>query len=223
MSLPRGPSRPPRDRAVAPDEAPGWERGLAWAVRVAVLAMAIFHGATNDLLLVGYCMLALGVLLVPPVLARTSGANVPVEIELVLVILLVTDMVLGKWFGLYEHLVYWDKVLHLGNSVLLGFLGFLLLFVLRTTGRLRVSGPIAILLTAWLTLGLGATWEIGEFAMDRVFGTATQGSPNMPALDDTMWDLILDTVGGFAGGVVGVGYLRASSRARRVARWFQQS
>jgi hypothetical protein len=202
------------------DEVPRWERGLAWAVRAALIAMAVFHAVTGDYLLVGYCLLALGILLVPPMLARSSGANVPVELELVVVVLVVADMILGKWFGLYDRLVYWDKVLHLGESGLLGFLGFLVLFVLRSTGRLRVSVGISIAIATWLTLGLGAAWEIGEYAMDQIFGTATQGSPVALPLDDTMWDLIFDAIGGFVGGSLGVVYLHRSARARRVARWF---
>lgn len=198
-----------------------WERLLAWAARLALLAMAARHLASGEILLVGYCLLALGLVLVPPLLARTSGANIPVELELALIILILTDMILGKWLGLYERIVYWDKVLHIGNSVLLGFMGFLLLFVLRSTGRLRVSTPISILLAAWLTLGLGAAWEIGEYAMDRAFDVVTQGSPNMRPLDDTMWDLILDVLGGVVGGGIGVVYLQRSARAKRVAGWFQ--
>lgn len=196
---------------------------LAWGIRALVLAMAGYHVAIGDPLLVAYCVAALAILLIPPLLARTSAANLPVEIEIALVVLLSTDMILGKWLGLYERIVYWDKVLHLGNSVLLGFLGFLLLFVLRATGRLRVSAPLAVGLTVWLTLGLGAAWEIGEYTTDRIFGAHTQGSPNMPPLDDTMWDLILDACGGLVGGAIGVAYLKRSSRARRVGHWFENA
>lgn len=207
--------------AGATGDTPRWERRLAWAMRIALIAMATYHAAIGDLLLVGYCVLALAVLLVPPLLARTSAANVPVELEIALVVLLATDMILGKWLGLYHRIGYWDKVLHLGNSVLLGFLGFLLLFVARATGRLRVSAPIAIIVTASLALALGAAWEIAEYAMDGLLGASTQGSPNMSPLDDTMWDLILDALGGLAGGAAGVVYLRRSTRARRIAHWFQ--
>lgn len=203
------------------DAAARWEHAVAWAMRAALLGMAIYRAISGEFLLVGYCLLALGALLAPSILARNNEVNVPVELEVVLLVLLFTDMVLGKWLGLYERIVYWDKVLHLGNSVLLGFLGFLLLFLLRTTGRLRASRVTAIVLTTWLTLGLGAAWEIGEFTMDRAFGTRTQGSPTMPPLEDTMWDLILDAIGGLAGGVVAVAYLHRSARARRVSRWFE--
>ena len=183
--------------------------------------MAIYHAVIGDFVLVGYCAAAFALMLVPPILARTSHANIPVELELVLIVLLVMDLILGKWLGLYDKIVYFDKVLHLGDSAMLATLGFLCLFVLRTTGRLQVGAAAAVGITVWLTLGLGAAWEIGEYTVDQIFGTYTQGSPNMPPIDDTMWDLILDGVGGLVGGVLGVAYLHRSSRARRVSHWFE--
>jgi len=50
---------------------------------------------------------------------------------------------------------------------------------------------------------------------------SAQGSPTMAPLDDTMWDLILNALGGLGGGAAGVLYLRRSTRAARVAHWFQ--
>lgn len=47
-----------------------------------------------------------------------------------------------------------------------------------------------------LTLALGAFWEIMEFASDQILATSYQHG-----LDDTMWDLITDLVGG---GIIGV-------------------
>ena len=61
-----------------------WERVLAWSLRAALVAMAIYHAVIGDLVLVGYSALAFAVLLVPPILARTSHANIPVELEIVL-------------------------------------------------------------------------------------------------------------------------------------------
>lgn len=197
-----------------------FERILAWWLRAAVLATAVWHAMSGDAVLFLFCVLGLAVLLIPPALARNSGANVPVELELGFLVLLVTDMTLGKVAHLYARLAWWDKALHLGNSLILAFLGFLVLYVLRTTDRVRCSASMAVLLTAWLTLGLGAAWEILEFGADELLGTAAQGSPVMASLRDTMWDLVLDLAGGVLGGVLGIAYVQRSRRARRVARWF---
>ncbi|MEA3247304.1 MAG: hypothetical protein U9Q74_14215, partial [Gemmatimonadota bacterium] len=40
-----------------------------------------------------------------------------------------------------------------------------------------------------------------------------QGSPLLSPLDDTMWDLILDGVGGALGGLAGSTYIRRSRRS----------
>jgi len=49
----------------------------------------------------------------------------------------------------------------------------------------------------------GVFWEIFEFSLDQIFGTNTQRS----GLVDTMWDLIVDTIGGFAAAVTGYFFL----------------
>lgn len=71
----------------------------------------------------------------PAWMARSSAVNLPVELEIVLLWWLVADMTLGRLAGLYDTSAWFDKALHLGNSVLLGMLGFLAVYVLHFTGR----------------------------------------------------------------------------------------
>lgn len=63
------------------------------------------------------------------------------------------------------------------------------------------------------TLGIGALWEIVEYATDLMFHQGAQGSPLLSPLDDTMWNLILDGIGGAGGGLAGSMYLRHSRRS----------
>ena len=51
---------------------------------------------------------------------------------------------------------------------------------------------------------IGALWEIFEFAMDQVFGLNMQKT----GLVDTMWDLIVDTLGAGLGATAGFFYLK---------------
>ena len=67
-----------------------------------------------------------------------------------------------------------------------------------------------------VTLGLGALWEIGEYGVDQILGRATQGSPRMSALDDTMVDLIMDGLGGVLGAIFGPLYIRYARRGPAV-------
>jgi len=62
------------------------------------------------------------------------------------------------------------------------------------------------------SVGIGALWEIFEFPMDRIFATNMQkpmlGDPSGPT--DTMWDLIVDTVGAAAIALMGYRYLKTT-------------
>lgn len=163
------------------------------------------------------CAAVIAVLVAPPLLARTSRANMPVEIELAALWGAVSDMTLGRLAGLYGGTVWFDKVLHFGNSVLVGLLAFLIVYSLQFTGRLRTSAVVNGLIILLLSLGIGAVWEIAEYVADLAFQEGAQGSPTLGPLDDTMWDLILDGSGGMLGAFLGPLYMRWSGRtARRI-------
>lgn len=192
-----------------------WEIRLAWLLRGAIMATALAHIAGGDLLYAVFCVAAVAIAMVPAVLARSSVGNLPVSVELVLLWIVAADMTLGQLAGLYMSIPWYDKALHLGSSALLGMVAFLAVYMLHFIGRSRIHPWIdgaAILL---LTLGLGAFWEIGEYTIDHLLGRATQGAPGMPALDDTMWDLILDGAGGLLGALLGPLYMRHSRESRR--------
>ena len=157
-----------------------------------------------------FCIVSILLVAVPAYLARTSKANLPVELELILLWFLVADNTLGRLASLYGT-AWFDKALHLGNS---GFIGFLVVYVLLFTARLRTSPWFNGVLILLVTLGIGALWEIVEYGLDAVVHQGAQGSPIMAPLDDTMWDLILDGAGGAAGAIFGSTYIQLSNRSR---------
>jgi hypothetical protein len=182
--------------------------------RAAIFATAVGQVTAGDPYYGGFCLVALSITLIPSILARRFDTGVPLEIELALLWLMVTDMTLGNWLGLYARLPWYDKVLHLSSSTLIGVIGFLVVYVLHLTGRIRFHPWLDGLAILLVTLGVGGVWEIGEYAVDRLFGRATQGSPGLDALDDTMIDLILDALGGVIGAVAGAWYIHSSKRSR---------
>lgn len=195
-----------------------WEIRVAWALRALIAATATAHVVQGRFLYAALCAAVIAVLAAPPLLARTSLGNLPVELELAALWGAVADMTLGRLLGLYSGTAWFDKVLHFGNSLLIGILAFLIVYALQLTGRLRTSAVANAFAIVLLALGVGALWEIAEYAADAVFGQGAQGSPVMAPLDDTMWDLILDGVGGAVGGTLGAAYIRFSTRtARRFA------
>ncbi len=187
-------------------------------LRAAILLTAVAVMLRGDVLYGLFCLVALGLALVPAALARSHHARAPVELELALLLLMVTDMTLGNLLGLYLRLPWFDKVLHLGTSILIGLIAFLAVYVLHVTGRIRFRRWLdgaAILL---LTLGIGALWEIAEYAVDGLLGRSAQSAPGMSAIDDTMIDLIVDAIGGAVAAVLGPLYMKHSARSRERVR-----
>lgn len=191
-----------------------WEIVVIWCLRAAVLVTGAVFIARGEWIMGGFCAIAVLVAIIPTLAARTPNLTWPLEVEVALLWLLMCHLVPGILFGLYDRIVWFDKVLHLGDSVVIGFVGFMAVYaahVLRDGRRHPVLDGVAILIA---TLGLGALWEIGEFAADQLFGRHTQGSPTMPPLVDTMWDLILDGTGGVIAAVLGALYIHRSRRSR---------
>ena len=211
MSEQREPSR------LDPGSAHAWEIWLAWLFRLLIVATGVIHVLQGKYTYALLCAAVIALLVAPPLLARTSRANMPVELELVSLWAAVSDMTLGRLAGLYVGTAWFDKILHFGNSLLIGLLAFLIIYALQFTGRLRTSAIVNVLIIVLLSLGIGAVWEIAEYVADLAFKEGAQGSPIMGGLDDTIWDLILDGGGGMLGAFLGSFYLRWSKRtARRI-------
>lgn len=189
-----------------------WEIRGAWLLRLFIVLTAISHFVGGEYLYGLLCLIVIGVLVAPPLLAGSSRANVPIEIELAALWGAVGDMTLGRLLGLYSNTAWFDKALHFGNSGIIGVLAFLVIYALRFTGRLRTSIAVNGLVIVLLALGVGALWEIIEYVADLTFQQGAQGSPVMDPLDDTMWDLILDGGGGLLGALLGTPYMHWSGR-----------
>lgn len=192
---------------------PRWETVAAWVLRGAILATAVGHFFVGEGIYGLITLTALGLLMVPSFVR--PRVQVPLELELVLMIFLVADLGLGGLLHLYDRLTYFDKYLHLQNAVLLGLLAFFFVYGLHITGRLRTSAVVSGILILLITVGIGGIWEIGEWLSDKLFALGSQGSPNLSPIDDTMWDMLLDGIGGLAGAVFGALYMRFSRRNRR--------
>lgn len=203
-------------------ELPLWEIRVAWGLRTLILAMALWHVINGAYLYSLLCAAAIGLMLVPAYLARSNYASIPFEVELVFLWWLVADMSLGRLFSLYDTSRWFDKALHLSNSILLGIVGFLVVYVLHFTGRLNATHTVCGILVVIITLGVGALWEIAEYLSDFAFGLGAQGSPLQTPLDDTMWDLILDGLGGGLGAVLGPLYMPSKRNRSRYATFASQ-
>lgn len=164
--------------------------------------------------------------LLPLILGRRFRVFIPPEFEVLAVVFLFASLFLGEVRGYYLRFWWWDIALHTASGFLLGILGFLLVHILNETEELEVHmRPRFVALFAFMfAVGLGALWEIFEYSMDVFFGTdmqkAMRGDPS--GLTDTMWDLIVDTVGAAVISALGFGYLKTQGNESFLEQWIDR-
>ena len=73
-----------------------WEIRVAWALRGLIAVTATVHLVQGRYLYAALCAAVIAVLVAPPLLARTSLGNLPVELELAALWGAVGDMTLGS-------------------------------------------------------------------------------------------------------------------------------
>jgi uncharacterized membrane protein YjdF len=157
-----------------------------------------------------------------PALSRRLSVEIPSEIELTAVLFIFATLFLGEVRDWYERYWWWDAALHTGSGLLLGMLGFIIVYVLNEDEAvdMHMRPAFVALFAFFFAVGLGAIWEVFEFAMDQWFGTNMQpATANDPSgLTDTMQDLIVDTIGAAAVSLWGWRYLRRPYK-QRIDSW----
>ncbi|MEO7938560.1 MAG: hypothetical protein ABIR55_08045 [Burkholderiaceae bacterium] len=135
----------------------------------------------------------------PALLGDRLPVRIPAEYELLTILFVFAALFLGEFHSYYERYWWWDIALHTVSGLLLGIVGFLLVYMLnesRHTDMHMRAGFVAMFAFAFAVTA-GTAWEIFEFAMDQLFGMQMQkpmlGDPS--GLTDTMWDLIVDALG----------------------------
>lgn len=153
----------------------------------------------------------------PVLLGNRFQVKIPHEFETLAVVFVYLSLFLGEVQGFYVRYWWWDMVLHAGSGFLLGILGFLLVYVLNKKEDVEMDlHPKFIAFFAFMfAIGMGALWEIFEFTVDQTLGTNMQKS----GLVDTMWDLIVNTIGALIISVSGWGYLKTKDRDSFLEEW----
>jgi uncharacterized membrane protein YjdF len=161
--------------------------------------------------------------LIPLLLKKRFRVYIPTEFELLAITFVFASLFLGEVRGYYVRFWWWDIVLHTASGFLFGIVGFLLVHLLNEIEEIDVQmKPGFVAFFAFLfAVGMGAIWEIFEFAMDHFLGLNMQkamlGDPS--GLTDTMWDLIVDALGAMVISILGYGYLKTAGNRSFLERW----
>ncbi len=148
--------------------------------------------------------------------------NIPSEIQILAILFVFATLFLGEVRDYYERFWWWDLVLHATAGLLLGLLGFMIVYILNEDRHvdLHMRPSFLALFAFSFSQGIGALWEIFEFTMDQLFGMTMQkpmlGDPS--GLTDTMWDLIVNAFGAAIISLAGWRYL-VRARTSYVDSW----
>ncbi len=162
---------------------------------------------------------------VPFFYRKKLPVKIPMEFHMLIIFFIFASLFLGEVQSFYQRVWWWDVALHVTSGLLLGVLGFLLVYVLNESERVEVYlRPSFVALFAFLfAVTVGVFWELFEFSMDQLFGTQMQkpmfGDPS--GLTDSMWDLIVDTFGALFISILGWWYLHRQTGSF-MERWIAQ-
>jgi len=163
-------------------------------------------------------VLLMGVIAAPVLFRGRFGVPIPSELHIFAALFIFATLFLGEILDFYSRVWWWDLALHGSAGLLLGLLGFLFVYLVNENELVDVSmKPSFVALFAFFfSVGIGTLWEIGEFAMDQLFSFAMQKPKwgDVTGLFDTMWDLIVDTLGAAIMAGVGWLYMRRAKRER---------
>jgi len=177
-------------------------------IRISIMVAIVWSAMTRDWENFGTSLLAYGSTYVPTFLERRYRVYLPIEFHVVVVGFLYGSLFLGEVGGAYDRFWWWDVMLHLSSGVMLGFLGFLILYILRVQGKLKMTPGLVAFFAFCVAMAGGAIWEIVEFLIDQLFG-ATMQRGNL----DTMKDLIVDGLGAIGVVMAGYSYLRKAHQS----------
>lgn len=186
---------------------------IAWILRIFLISFGIYE------IIVGYAVFGIVIILAVflillPAIWTCQHIFVPLEIEILLLIVVILEYVIANSMGFYANYVYYDKFQHTMIPAITSFAGMLLIYIGYLTGKFKASYAMSWIIIVLVTIGLGTILEVIEYAYDMVMGPVTnfvishgaltQGSPILSPYHDTMTDLIMDIVGALMGATLGV-------------------
>lgn len=149
-------------------------------------------------------LLTLWLTFLPYIIAKKNHITLPKGFQVAILLFIFAAQYLGELKEYYFKFWWWDLMLHTFSGIILGFIGYLLVYILNKETKVDISlNPLFMALFSFtFAVSIGAVWEIFEFSMDTIFGLNMQKS----GLVDTMSDIIADCLGGLFSAFCGYMY-----------------
>jgi hypothetical protein len=200
------------------DRAEKIQIGISHFLRLTLIIAAGEAAYLHNWLALFVSLIVLALTFLPALITKNFNIHLPVELEFVMVAFIYASLFLGEVRGFYTRFWWWDVVLHASSGIVIGFVGFLILYVLYGSNKVSAQPAWIAVFSFSFAMAIGALWEIFEFTVDSTLGTNMQKT----GLVDTMRDLIVDAAGALLASVVGYVYLKKGSSGivNRILRSF---
>lgn len=127
----------------------------------------------------------------PHYLKAVHNVHIPVVFIYGAIGFIFFSIMLGQFGGMYDKFHWYDSFLHFIAALVLGIVGFLIIYVFYSVNKLKLPLLIVVIFSFSFAVAIGVLWEIIEYYIDIFLGTNMQ----VNSLDDTMVDLIIDCIG----------------------------
>lgn len=196
---------------------------LYWAVMISFIFSLIYvplrailddayRENTEYKIMIFQTLFGLIIVNLPSFLTKRFMWKIPKAFSVIFMIFLWGAIFAGEVWEFYYRIPLWDDVLHLISSMMAGALGFSLIDILNNDKSHNIVNLspffVAVFSVAFAVL-IGVLWEIYEYTFDGILGLNMQkfaeeaantgevlrNLNGRQALEDTMTDLIADTLG----------------------------
>ncbi|HBF12900.1 MAG TPA: hypothetical protein DDW49_05865 [Deltaproteobacteria bacterium] len=175
---------------------------VSWLLKMGLLAAIPYSLYVGDYLFVFAALSAVTISLLPAYWYRRFRVILPFSLDLFITMALFLHVFFGEILRYYDHHWYFDKLMHFYGTGLIALIAFVTIFTFHWSSKIVLSLPLIAYFTIVFAVAIGTFWEMGEFAIDKIFGRNTQYS-----LENTMWDLVLNLIGGIVAACFGSWYV----------------
>jgi hypothetical protein len=177
---------------------------VADVLRIAIVFFLAVAISNHDLQWTLESISAIIIYSVPILLKRVWNFKLPVIIDFLIVFALFLHVGMGGVFDVYYAFPDFDIITHFVSAVLIAFLALIAIYLLdKYWDGLYINIYAIAFAVVVITMASGVVWELGEWTSDALFGLGAQWS-----LDDTMTDLLVNTIGGIFMALVGINLIK---------------
>lgn len=154
---------------------------------VLVMLAQIFNRNFENVFL---CVLTLILFMLPSTLERKLDLDLPNTLEIIILLFIYAEEILGEIGAYYVTFPYWDTVLHTLNGFLCAAIGFSLLDILNRHNdvRFHLSPLYLAIMSFCFSMTVGVIWEFFECTMDQLFFLDMQKDTVVSAIGSIMLD-----------------------------------